>query len=545
MTDLSKRVLILGGYGVFGQRLARLLVRDGHTVTIAGRDAAKARSIAADLACDWRAMDRGGDLSGLADFDVVVDAAGPFHTYGDDPYRLPRAAIDAGAHYLDLSDDAAFCQGVARLDTQARAAGRAVLSGLSSVPALSSAAVAALADGDTPRVIDSAILPGNRAPRGLSVMHSILAQAGRPMPLWRGNRWTRATGWSDPADHPLPGGHRRQGWLIEVPDMRLFPAHFGAETVRFRAGLELGLMRYGLAAFAVLRRAIPVPVGRPLVRAAKVAADLLSPFGTGIGGMSVAIQTDTERRTWSLLARGGDGPYIPAVPARALLRRAGLPPGAGPAIGTVTLDEAEAAMSDLDVVTERHTTPVTPIFARVLGPDFDALPGAIRQTHKTADRSHWQGRCSIERGRGLWPALLSALFRFPPPGDDIPVTVTKTATRQGEIWQRRFGRQGFRSHLAATPLGMTERFGPFTFLLGLSVREGALHYPVVAGRIGPVPMPRWLLPRSEACETAGDGTFGFDVPLYAPVTGALMVRYAGHLVPAPRDDPDAPPDLGR
>ena len=31
-------------------------------------------------------------------------------------------------------------------------------------------------------------------------------------------------------------------------------AYFGAQTVDFRAGLELGLMRYGLAAFALLRR---------------------------------------------------------------------------------------------------------------------------------------------------------------------------------------------------------------------------------------------------------------------------------------------------
>ncbi|MFV0409911.1 MAG: NAD-dependent epimerase/dehydratase family protein [Paracoccus sp. (in: a-proteobacteria)] len=32
------KVLVIGGYGVFGSRLARLLLRDGHRVTIAGRD---------------------------------------------------------------------------------------------------------------------------------------------------------------------------------------------------------------------------------------------------------------------------------------------------------------------------------------------------------------------------------------------------------------------------------------------------------------------------------------------------------------------------
>jgi hypothetical protein len=55
-------------------------------------------------------------------------------------------------------------------------------------------------------------------------MTTILSQAGRPMPVWRGGEWTGATGWSDPADYRLPGGLTRQGWLIAVPDLRLFPA---------------------------------------------------------------------------------------------------------------------------------------------------------------------------------------------------------------------------------------------------------------------------------------------------------------------------------
>ncbi|MFV0409912.1 MAG: hypothetical protein ACK5LJ_09515 [Paracoccus sp. (in: a-proteobacteria)] len=83
---------------------------------------------------------------------MVVDAARPFHAYGDDPYRLARTAIAAGLHYLDLSDNAAFRAGITALDAQTRAAGCCVISGLSSVPALSSAAVRALAGSERPRV---------------------------------------------------------------------------------------------------------------------------------------------------------------------------------------------------------------------------------------------------------------------------------------------------------------------------------------------------------------------------------------------------------
>jgi hypothetical protein len=534
------KVLILGGTGVFGARLARLLARDGHQLTIAARTLPAAQALAVELNAAALQMDRGGDLSALHGHDVVVDAAGPFHAYGPDPYRLARTALAAGAHYLDLADNAAFCAGITALDAEARQENKAAISGLSSVPAISSAAVRALTGTDRPLHIDSAILPGNRSPRGLSVMASILAQAGRPFPSYRAGHWSDVPGWSDPQHYALPAGIIRQGWRIEVPDTRLFPSHFNAETVDFRAGLELGLMRYGLAAFALLRRALPVPVTPPLVRAFRLAADLLAPFGTGSGGMSVTVTTASHRHSWTLLAEDGDGPFVPAIAIRALLRRPALPTGATPALEIVTLDELESAMSDLAIRFERHSTPLTPIFPRTLGPAFATLPDPIRATHLTAGATRWQGRASVIRGPGWWSRLLATLFRFPPATEDTEVEVLKTATAQGETWIRRFGTRSFRSHLTATPKGMTERFGPFTFRLGLTIRDGALHYPVTAGRLGPVPLPRWLLPGSDTREHAENGRFHFDVRLLAPVTGRLMVHYRGWLDPATPEDPTPP-----
>ncbi len=523
------KILLLGGYGVFGGRLAQLLVRDGHAVTIAGRNLNAAHLAADELGCSALRVDRNGDLTELGGHEVVIDAAGPFQTYGKDPYRLARAAIAAGLHYLDLSDSAEFCTGIATLDGEAHSAGLCVLSGVSSVPALSSAVVRALAGDQVPRIIDTAILPGNRSPRGVSVMLSILSQAGKPMRVWRGGAWTPSIGWSDPQDYQLPDGLKRQGWQIEVPDQTLFPDHFKAETVLFRAGLELAIMRYGLAAFAMLQRWLPVPVTRPVVLAFKLAADMLAPFGSGRGGMSVMVLTQQERNFWRLLAEDGDGPFIPGIAARALLRRNALPIGARPALSVVTLEECEAAMQDLRVRTERVSEPFEPIFARVLGSDFARLPKEILATHQTADISHWRGRAKIQRGTSLWSRFLCRLFGFPNATDDVAVEVVKRVVSTGEIWQRSFGARKFMSKLAATPSGMTERFGPFTFRLALEVKDRALHYPVISGRLGPVPLPRWLLPISEAREYVSDHLFHFDVKLSAPITHSLMVHYQGHL----------------
>ena len=118
---------------------------------------------------------------------------------------------------------------------------------------------------------------------------------------------------------------------------------------------------------------------------------------------------------------------------------------------------------------------------------------------------------------------------FPKATDDIAVTVAMIPSKGGEVWERRFGDQLFRSHLREKGGQMTERFGPFTFTLGLQVMEGRLYFPVKAGRLGPIPLPRFLLPQSVAHEHAEKGVFHFDVALKAPLTGALIVHYRGTL----------------
>ena len=70
-----------------------------------------------------------------------------------------------------------------------------------------------------------------------------------------------------------------------------------------------------------------------------------------------------------------------------------------------------------------------------------------------------------------------------------------------------------------------------TFLLRLAVKDGGLHYPVIAGRCLGLPLPRFMLPHSIAREYEVDGGFQFDVALYAPLRGGLIVRYAGYLRP--------------
>src|SRR5262249_40062010 len=160
--------------------------------------------------------------------------------YGDDdPYRLARFCIENGISYLDLSDDAAFTAGIVQLDTAAAAAGCFVLSGVSSVPAISAAAVRMLSGRLSElSVIETAIVPGSRARRGRSVVASVLSQTGEPLCVWRGGIWRKYRGWSDTRTERFGPNFKRRVSLIGVPDLKLFPQAFAVRSVIFRAGLE-------------------------------------------------------------------------------------------------------------------------------------------------------------------------------------------------------------------------------------------------------------------------------------------------------------------
>ena len=535
------KVVILGGYGVFGSRLAQLLLRDGCDVWLAGRSLAKARAEAERIGARPIAVDLRADLQPIFRVapDVVIDAAGPFQFYGDDPYRIAHLCIRNGADYLDLSDDADFTAGIAVLDEKARRAGRRVLSGASSVPGLSSAVVAELATGlDEILLIDTAILPGNKAPRGASVIASIVGQVGRSSPVWRGGAWREVRCWTDRRRFCLGPGLARSGYFINVPDIRLFPDKFGARSVMFRAGMELGALNAGLSALGALRQVWKMPVTPSRARLLQRIASLLLPFGTDRGGMLVAVTGlvggQARRREWLLIAEAGEGPLVPGVVCRALLRRIGrLPTGARACLAETTLPDIEDAMSDLAIATRTTEAARPTVFQSSLADRWRLLPPEVRELHSVQDVESFSGVAQVTRGTSVIARLAAWFFGFPPAGENVPVTVTKTRIDAGETWERNFAGRVFRSHCtpATEPYRYRERFLLFNYEQDLLVENGCMRLPVRRGWFLGMPIPRPLLPGSDSREYVVDGVFHFDVALSAPLGGGLIVRYRGGLKP--------------
>lgn len=549
----TRRIVVIGGYGVFGGKLAVSLLRDNRfEVVIAGRNIEKAKAFCAmhgghPSRIDRSAPDFATTLAALTPF-VTVDAAGPFQSYGKKTYAVAKAALLCGSHYLDLSDDSKFTSGISVLNETAIVAGKTALSGVSSVPALSSAAVEGLRENFLRLdLIESAILPGNQAPRGLSVIRAILAQTGQPLSIFRDGSPDTVIGWSGLARRRL-GPHDKTDlpprWtsFIGAPDLALFPERYQARTVLFRAGLELPVMHLGLWCLSWLTRLRLIRSLEPCAKILLKIADWLKSFGSDRGGMEVRLAgLDREGAPlacrWTLIAQAGDGPYIPAVAAAVLCRRLSensVASGARPCLGEFTLDDVTVATSHLKVRTfiDAETKPT--LFQRALGPAFGDLPVAVQSLHTVFDRHLWCGEARVTRGKNMLGKLLCRIIGFPPQADKIPVSVTIDRRGDLEVWRRDFGGKVFKSVLSLSGIPgegvVRERFGLTAFDINLQHKDGALTYPVKRGSVLGIPLPRWLLPVSETREYTERDRFHFDVRVSLPGLGDL-IHYAGWLEP--------------
>jgi len=542
------KVLVIGGYGEFGGRLVELLLRDKHEVWVAGRHLDKAQAFCRAKGGTPLQFDRAGNLSGIAVLlpDVVIDASGPYQGYGSigERYRLVEATLLAGAHYLDLSDDGEFTRDIQVMNGLALQHKRFALSGVSSTPALSSAAVFALS-GEMSSIekIETTILPGAKAPQGNAVMQAILNQVGNPIRFWRCARWVIRPGWSESVVQQFGNTLQRRASLISTADTELFPGYFNAKSVLFRAGLSMPIMQRSLESLGWLRQRGCLPNLVKLLKPLSVAADMLTPFGNDTGGMLVEVtgpskQTHSEQKTpliqrrWTLLAEPDQGPYIPGIAARAVLRNIDqIPVGARACLNEVSLTLLERAMQDLDVSTVTSEHDFDCLFPKQLHDQWHKLPQEIVRTHEFADMKILSGEASVVRGQSIAARIIAALFRFPPATPNTPVTVTKTRYGDKEIWQRNFNGKPFQSTLAPTDTAgvVTERFGWLTFRLNLPVDETSLGYKVVSGHCLGIPIPLWLLPTSNTQENVENGKMHFSVELIAPLKLGLLVHYRGWL----------------
>jgi len=361
---IPHKVLILGGYGNFGRRIARALVTADIPVIIAGRDAEKAAAVAHELGAlaESAGFDANQELTShlptLAPL-LLINTCGPFQTAD---HRIARACIESGVHYIELADGRDFVTGMTALDAQAKEKNVVVLSGASTVPGLSSAVL----EHFKPEFgsIDSLIYgisPGQRTARGLATTQGILTYVGRQLKPFAGT--VDAYGWQDIHRQDYPALGKRLMANCDIPDLDLLPPRYGIRFIRFSAGLEFAPLHLGLWLLSwLVRSALPLN----LPAHAKLLLKLSTPFdrfGSADGGMHMIIRGraadgSAHMRRWFIIAKDGCGPHIPTIPAIILAKKlvagGAVERGAYPCVGVVGLDEylAELRAYPIYTVTE-------------------------------------------------------------------------------------------------------------------------------------------------------------------------------------------------
>ncbi|MBN8502063.1 MAG: saccharopine dehydrogenase NADP-binding domain-containing protein, partial [Sphingomonadales bacterium] len=353
------KILILGGYGVFGGRLAELLAdRAELELLICGRDQMRAAAFCAAYRGAAKVepvvLDRADIAVALTRHqpDLVVDASGPFQDYGADCYRVTKACIAARVDYLDFADAADFVFGIDQFDQAARAAGAFVISGVSSFPVLTAAVLRELGQRMEIRTVAAGIAPSPYAGVGLNVMRAVIGYAGSPVKLHRGGRPGFGTGLAEsmrytvavPGRLPLRNIHYS---LVDVPDLQVLPPEHPTMTdIWIGAGPVPEVLHRALNLLAKARAALRLPSLVPLSRLFYAVLNLMK-FGEHRGGMFVRATGLHDgvptAASWHLLAEGDDGPYIPSMAVEGIVRKllTGDRPMPGARAGTHALELAD------------------------------------------------------------------------------------------------------------------------------------------------------------------------------------------------------------
>ena len=242
--------------------------------------------------------------------------------------QVVESCLAAGVDYIDLADGREFVREFLRFDDIAKGAEVSLVTGASSIPALSHAVIDAMAANwqqiDSLRI---GIYPGNRAPRGLSVVEAILSYVGKPVRVFRERDWQDVSGWGMTHREDVPGVGNRWASVCDTPEQDLLVERYQPrQSAEFFAGLELSILHLGLVGFAQPVRWGLVKSLRPMAKPMLAVAKWFLPFGSDRGAMTVSANgVDADgapiTRRWVLEADANRGPYVPVLAALAMIRR--------------------------------------------------------------------------------------------------------------------------------------------------------------------------------------------------------------------------------
>jgi hypothetical protein len=309
-------VLVVGGYGAVGAAATReLATRLPGRVVVAGRDAERARTLAASVGAGAARRVDVGDVAGfervLADerISAVVLCVEPPDA------RIARACLASGVHVVDVGASWPLLREVEGLvELAVGHAATAVLS-VGLAPGLTNLLARQAVDelGGAERV-DIAVLLGAGEHHGADAVRWTVAGLAAPVPAGARPQRVELPGFGTRTVHPFP-----------FSDQHSLRRTLGIPDVTTRLALDLRLLTAGLFG---LRRVL-----RPVARHPRAARLLAGGFGgVHLGGDRFAVRVDARRggRRATRVLSGREQSRVTGLVAAHVTARlldGGLPPG--------------------------------------------------------------------------------------------------------------------------------------------------------------------------------------------------------------------------
>lgn len=368
---MKQRVLIIGGYGNFGRFITKKLVLEEHLhIIIAGRSLQKAEGFIQEFETQDKLEAVFLDIY-QADMyerlvrikpDIVIHTSGPFQNQN---YNVAKACMACGSHYIDLADARDFVANIGTLDKQAQEHNVLLVSGASSVPCFTAALIDYYQElFSSMEEVCYTISTAQRTGRGIATIAAILSYIGKPFTTLIQGRKQTIYGWQG----LWAKKHEVLGWQLfgycDIPDLALFPKRYPQlKTIRFYAGLELPIVHvtlWLLSWFARLTKLNLQPLAPYLFKISR----LFDAWGTKNSAFCMKLSgldhnQATKTIAFELIARSGDGPYIPCIPAILITKKLAAKNltmrGAYPCMGIITLNEYLDGLKDLAICWKETT----------------------------------------------------------------------------------------------------------------------------------------------------------------------------------------------
>lgn len=237
---MPEDILIVGGYGVVGRRIAaQLAPQFPGRVVVAGRNEDRARSLCDELQNGTRA--RRVDVDDPASIDAALERVGTVMVcVVQRDLHLLRASIARGLAYTDTAPRLAFWQGADEMDVDSRRTGARIVLGAGLSPGISNVMARRLVAtlGGAER-LETTILLSLGDEYGPDSLQHVLEAVTQPFRVFENGSYREAVPFGEGTrfDFPAPLG-RRTAYLFPWSDVVYYPKTLGVRTARGRFSLD-------------------------------------------------------------------------------------------------------------------------------------------------------------------------------------------------------------------------------------------------------------------------------------------------------------------